>query len=78
MKVYRTQKSIFIHIQPGNEVPMNSEWKDTEGNAIMFSIIFVNHAAEVTNSIGRYMIDRGLAFKSLQAAEDAEPRIVSA
>lgn len=78
MKVYRSQKRILVNIQPGNEFPETSDFNDIEGNAILFPVQFEDYKAEVSQAVGRYMIDKKFAFASFAAARSAEPVIVHA
>lgn len=69
MKVYlhgETQRNGFhyLHVQPGNEFKENSDWKDSDGSAIMFSIPFQYGMAEVADNLGQYLLDKGLAQRS--------------
>lgn len=69
MKVYLTGERErvgyhYLHVQPGNAFPDNTDWKDTEGTAIMFSIPFHNGVAEVADNLGQYLLDNELVKRS--------------
>lgn len=76
MKVYRTQKNITVQVQPGTKHPETAAFLDAEKNPILFSVLFENNVAKVIEPVGKYMIAEKLAYPSLTAAMDAEPRIV--
>lgn len=42
----------------------NKGWFNAKGDAIQYQVDFVYGVAEVETSLGRYMVDRGLAHKS--------------
>ena len=73
MKVYATgekaavQKSYIISICPakhleGQEVP--SDWVDDKNVPLEFNVEFVYGAAEVSDSIGKYLIKHQMAKRS--------------
>lgn len=76
MRVYRNQ-NLTVLVQPGNEHPETSEFMTKEGDAVMFSVLFANNRAEVSDAVGQYMIDEKLAFKNLAAARANEPVILT-
>ena len=74
LKVYVTgekavaQKSFIMsicparHLEGQGEVP--SDWVDEKNNPIEFNVEFVYGAAEVSDSIGKYLIKHQLAKRS--------------
>lgn len=76
MKVYRAQKNITVQVQPGTKHPETTAFLDAEKNPILFSVKFEDYAAKVIEPVGKYMIAENLAYPSLAAARDAEPRVV--
>lgn len=73
MKVYVTgtkavaQKSFIMSINPakhleGQEVP--SDWVDDKNVPLEFNVEFVYGAAEVSDSIGKYLIKHQMAKRS--------------
>lgn len=78
MKIYRAQRNILVQVQPGTEFPMNSAFMDATGHPILFSVKFEEHEAKVSDQVGRFMVDKKLAFKSLLAAKEAEPVVLVA
>jgi len=65
MQVCSESESMVYHIQPGNDFPERKAWRDAMGYPVMYSIAFKQHVADVAEDIGQYMIDKGLAYKSL-------------
>ena len=68
MKVYRPGsrgKHTLIE-QPGNQHPISEFMEKVGGQrkAKQFSIVFVEGVAEVSDPLGRYLIDKGLASRS--------------
>jgi hypothetical protein len=59
-----------VHVAPAGDtgfikaVDIREDWKLPDGNAKQFSIDFAYGAAEVEDSIARYMVDRGIAHKT--------------
>lgn len=49
--------------QPGAEYPV-SHFLDADGKPIMFSVTFTEGRAEVSNEVGQYLIDKGVAKSS--------------
>lgn len=49
--------------QPGAEYPV-AHFLDAEGKPIMFSVKFIEGRAEVSNEVGQYLIDKGIAKSS--------------
>lgn len=65
MKIYKNTKGKHtVFVQPGNDVKTVSEWLDAEGNAILYSVEFIDGVAKVEANLGKYMIDNQLAKKS--------------
>ncbi len=65
MKVYhpgaRGKSTTFV--QPGVHHPV-SDWMDEAGKPRMFAVAFIEGVAEVSDNLGKYMIDQGLAARS--------------
>lgn len=62
MKIYQDYKDIHtVYVQPGNDVKECSEFFDSKGNALMINVIFKHGCAEVSDSVGKYMIDHNMA-----------------
>ncbi len=78
MKIYRAQRDIAVHVQPGTEFPLNTAFIDATGHPTLFSVKFTDYEANVSDPLGRFMIDKKLAFKSLLAAKEAEPMVLAA
>jgi hypothetical protein len=89
MKVY--SDSMYgrgtIFVTPGNEHPENSEWvrvtHDDDGRevrqALQLAVTFKAGMAEVSDGLGRYLINHKLAKRSpLIIPEPLEQRILSA
>jgi hypothetical protein len=55
-----------IYVAPAKEDPSAtvSDWVDRDGNPITFPVIFRGGKAEVSDSLGRFLIDKKLAKKS--------------
>jgi hypothetical protein len=64
MKIYHTSPNMLVLVQPGNEFPDNTDWKDKEGNKTMFPVQFKAGIADVAGNLGKYMLDKGLARRS--------------
>lgn len=78
MKIFRAQRKILVQVQPGTEFPLNTAFMDTTGHPILFSVQFDEYEAKVPDQVGKFMIDKKLAFKSLLAAKEAEPMVLAA
>ncbi len=65
MKVYQpgTRGKRTAFVQPGIHHPV-SDWMDEAGKPRMFAVEFKEGAAEVSDQLGQYMLDRGLAKSS--------------
>lgn len=96
MKIYLpggSLKNRTLYVQPGKERADNSAWfardskgrivKDANGQkeAILFPVKFRNGSAEVDSTLGRYLLDKGLASETpieivsqLPAAAAEEPK----
>jgi hypothetical protein len=57
---------------------MNTAFVDKMGHPTLFSVKFTEYEAKVSDPLGKFMIDKKLAFKSLLAAKEAEPVILAA
>jgi hypothetical protein len=67
MKVYYAGKSENhrLYVQPAVDYPEKTEWSDKHGKPLMFEVHFKNHVAEVDDNLGRYLIEKKYAIKSL-------------
>jgi hypothetical protein len=65
MKVYQpaTHGKRITFVQPGTHYPV-SDWMDDAGNPRMFAVEFIEGKAEVSDHLGQYMIDQGIAARS--------------
>lgn len=65
MKVYQpgTRGKRITFVQPGVHYPV-SDWLDEAGKPRMFAVEFVEGAASVSDHLGQYLIDRGMATRS--------------
>lgn len=66
MKVFYLGRSInhHIHIQPANNFPNVSAWREHDGRPKSFDIHFVNGEADIEDNIAEYLVDQGLASKT--------------
>lgn len=94
MKVYclgdkpRRQASYTMSIAPAADMTKNEEvpslWVDGENKPVQFNVEFIYGEAEVEDSIGRYLCERGLAKKTkiflprLEALPEEDPRMIGA
>lgn len=88
MKVYhagtkvRRQKSFMMSVAPAADLGRNqeaqSDWVDRENNPVQFNIEFTYGEAEVDDSIGKYLIDKGYCLRTrliLPRLEEASPEL---
>lgn len=78
MHIYRAEKEILVLVQPGKDYPENSDFVNGEGEATMFNVTFKKGRADVSGSVGSYMLEKKLAYKSVAAAIDARSVILHA
>lgn len=52
-----------LFIQPGKTHDV-ADFKDTNGNPIMYTVEFIHGEAKVSKQMGNYLIGEGIAFKS--------------
>lgn len=67
MRIYKhaeRELNTTVHVQPGKEFPDISDWKDEQGIPLLIPVQFTNGVAEVPSNLGRYMLDKGLAFRN--------------
>lgn len=74
MKVYYKGRSLnhHMHVQPANQFPHVLEWREPDGRAKAFDIRFVNGVADVDDKLGEYLINQGLASKTMIIADLSE------
>lgn len=61
---YNDKRVHTMFVQPGNDA-QSSEFVDKETKRpIMFTVVFEYGKADVRDSLGQYMLDRGMAKKS--------------
>lgn len=65
MKVYLpgSRGKHTVYVQPGKQYPA-SQFLNADGTATLFTVVFKDGAAEVSRSLGRYMIDEKIAHRS--------------
>lgn len=65
MKVYQpgTRGRRLQFVQPGNEYP-TAQFLDENGKPRLFRVAFIEGRAEVSDELGQYMIDKGIARRS--------------
>jgi hypothetical protein len=65
MKIYQPgmRGKVPHFVRPGIEFPV-SHFLDESGQAKMFTVTFVNGEADVEDTLGQYMIDKGEAKSS--------------
>lgn len=72
MRIFRFEKNVIVHVQPGKENPHVREFMDGEGNSIVIPVQFIDHKAEVDTNMAKYLLDTKQGYKSLTEAQDAE------
>lgn len=66
MKVYRNgpkEKELKLHVTPGNDIE-GQKYFDPEGKPFLFTIEFKDGEATVSDQLGQYLVDKGLADKN--------------
>jgi hypothetical protein len=62
MQVYNDYRGNHkVMIQPGVHDATVSEWMSSEGKPLLLEVQFINGLAEVSDPVGKYMVDKGLA-----------------
>lgn len=66
MKVYYRGRSSnhHLYVQPANEYPHVSEWREPDGRPKSFDIHFKNGEADVDDKLADYLVDKNLASKT--------------
>jgi hypothetical protein len=66
MRVYH-ESHLPLHtliVCPGAEFKNVSDWKDAAGKPATFTVEFKYGVADVTDQLGKYLLDKGLAKRS--------------
>lgn len=65
MKVYKpgARGKQRQYVQPGSEFPV-AHFMDESGKPKLFTVTFTEGAAEVDDTLGQYMLDKGIARRS--------------
>lgn len=66
MKVYyHGARNHTLYVQPGNTDPNNTDWFHENGKPKLIPVKFKNGEAVVPDSLGRFLVDKGLARSSM-------------
>lgn len=66
MKIYLPQhkdERHTVHIAPGKDID-TPEFRNPDGTFTLFTVTFDGGVAEVPDSLGKYMVDKGYARRS--------------
>jgi len=60
---YSDKRTHGMFVQPANDA-QSSEWVEKDGRHKMYHVVFEYGRADVPDSLGQYMLDRGMAKRS--------------
>jgi hypothetical protein len=64
MRIFRPyQPNGTVHVAPGHLID-TSNWRDENGKAIVFTVVFRNGSASVDSQLGNWMIKEGHAQRT--------------